>query len=407
MKTTGKSKVRQTSPTESVQGGQIVLLSVTGMSPAVLTETVWALAFPADRDRLPIIPDRVIALTTTVGRDAITQQLFGPDCIWESLRKAVLGSRHSIDSRLCFGTTGDCVKIFTRKSGGRTTELKDISTEAENTAVADFITDELWGHVEKPGTRLIASISGGFKTMSALFFACMSLLGRKDDLITHVLVNAPYDTVLDPRFFFPAQLRQELRDRDGHLHLAHQARLRLGFVPFVPLQDLLEKYTKPRSYSDLVERCRGNLSRHVRQPVRLRLVVSRRQVQVNQVTLTLAPQPFLFLLFLADRALRAEPPLAKYVEVLQPFLEFATRFQMQWKDRHAPWAAPGKKLFPKDFEASVKGHDDGPIRTKLLYRIAFVVRRVPGAAVLEAYLPQPGRCTLDLTPEDIEIGDVS
>ena len=39
---------------------EIVLLAVTGMSPAVLTETVWALA----QERPPIIPNRVVVLTT-------------------------------------------------------------------------------------------------------------------------------------------------------------------------------------------------------------------------------------------------------------------------------------------------------------------------------------------------------
>jgi len=244
---------------------ETILIAVTGQSPAVLTETVWRLAFPADKATVAIIPSHVIALTTTVGREAIAQQLFGADAIWDRLREAVLGPACKTNPRLCFGLTGDCVKVFTRKSNGRPVELKDISTEDDNTAVADFITDELWGYVEKPETRLIASISGGFKTMSALLFAGMSLLGRKEDLITHVLVNQPFDDPrLTPRFFFPAQPQQELRDRDGKIWRAADAQLRLGFVPFVPLNDLLEKYKKPRSYSDLVERCRGNLDRRLR-----------------------------------------------------------------------------------------------------------------------------------------------
>jgi CRISPR-associated protein (TIGR02584 family) len=385
---------------------EIILLAVTGMSPAVLTETVWALAFPADKDMPTIIPDRVITLTTTVGRDAIAAQLFGADCIWQKFREAVLGPRHKNDSRLCFGTTGDCVKVITRKVGGKPLELKDVSTEAENTAVADFITDELWGHVEKPGTRLIASISGGYKTMSALLFAGMSLLGRKDDLITHVLVNTPYDTAfLTPRFFYPEQPQQELKDRDGKVYLAREAQLRLGFVPFVPLHDLLEKYKKPRSYSDLVERCRGNLDRRLRQPVKLRLWVSKRQVAVNDALFRLAPQPFLFLLFLAERARSGAPALGKYSEALAPLGEFAGDLQTQWERRGIAWAAPGKKILPKDFQVAVKNWDDTPIRTKLLYEIGAHLRRTPGTAALEPRLPQPGCCALDLPPEDIEILD--
>jgi CRISPR-associated protein (TIGR02584 family) len=35
-----------------------------GMSPAVLTETVWALANPEDRGVTACIPSRVVVLTT-------------------------------------------------------------------------------------------------------------------------------------------------------------------------------------------------------------------------------------------------------------------------------------------------------------------------------------------------------
>ena len=42
----------------------VTLLAVTGMSPAILTETIWALAHLEG-----IIPARIIAVTTTVGRN--------------------------------------------------------------------------------------------------------------------------------------------------------------------------------------------------------------------------------------------------------------------------------------------------------------------------------------------------
>jgi hypothetical protein len=41
-----------------------ILIAVTGISPAILTETVWALA---QRDE-PWLPDQVIAVTTRTGK---------------------------------------------------------------------------------------------------------------------------------------------------------------------------------------------------------------------------------------------------------------------------------------------------------------------------------------------------
>ena len=62
-----KAKMNRTSAAlrrmaSSSVGGkpQVVLLAVTGMTPAVLTETVWALA----RQDPPVIPDRVVVVTT-------------------------------------------------------------------------------------------------------------------------------------------------------------------------------------------------------------------------------------------------------------------------------------------------------------------------------------------------------
>ena len=50
------------------------LLAVTGLSPAIVTETVWALAM----ENLRVLPARVIFLTTAVGAAKIQEQLFTP-----------------------------------------------------------------------------------------------------------------------------------------------------------------------------------------------------------------------------------------------------------------------------------------------------------------------------------------
>ena len=47
------------------------LLAVTGLSPAIVTETVWALA----KENPPTLPTRVIFLTTAVGAAKIQEQL--------------------------------------------------------------------------------------------------------------------------------------------------------------------------------------------------------------------------------------------------------------------------------------------------------------------------------------------
>ncbi|MBR1837753.1 MAG: hypothetical protein IJ783_10765, partial [Kiritimatiellae bacterium] len=58
-----------------VSGRHDVLLATVGTSPAVLAETVWALAHPSREGAERIVPDEVIALTTLMGKERIERDL--------------------------------------------------------------------------------------------------------------------------------------------------------------------------------------------------------------------------------------------------------------------------------------------------------------------------------------------
>ena len=112
---------------------QTVLLAVTGMSPAILTETIWALAM-----REKTIPFRVIAVTTAAGRERL-RAVWMPDPAlggltpWEALRSSLEAAGHRLDGRLRFGDTADDIRVITSsdRSTGRSVELEDIRTAAE------------------------------------------------------------------------------------------------------------------------------------------------------------------------------------------------------------------------------------------------------------------------------------
>jgi len=129
-----------------------VLLSAVGMSPGVLTETVWALA----QESPPVIPDEVIAITTLSGKEKLV------------------------------GT---------------------LATVHENEAAADFILRVLRQYTEDPSTNIIASIAGGRKTIGALMLSCMNLLGRSQDRVCHVLANDDY-LQKHPEFLYPRNKRE-------------------------------------------------------------------------------------------------------------------------------------------------------------------------------------------------------
>ncbi|CAB4243118.1 protein of unknown function [Methylacidimicrobium sp. AP8] len=78
---------------------ETVLLAVTGISAAVVTETLWALAL----ERPPVVPDRICLLITTAGERSAEEELLSPSpalggrTVWEALRESLLPEQAASD----------------------------------------------------------------------------------------------------------------------------------------------------------------------------------------------------------------------------------------------------------------------------------------------------------------------
>lgn len=401
MKKPQTSSTRRLPPLESAQpkercsganknGAMTILFAVTGMSPAVLTETIWALAHEAE----PVVPDRVVVVTTSAGRNEIERQLFTPmrrfgeQCVWDALRASLAGEGLCLDGRLRFGTTSDDVRVIAGVDGlkGRSVELADIRTPQDSEATADFLLDQLRCIVENPDARLIASLAGGRKTMGALLYACMTLAGRENDRLTHVLVNEPFENLRE--FYFPAQPGGDLTDRDGAVVSPAQARVELADVTFVPLRNLfLRELGRPAgSFQRLVELCRLNVRRSTGEHLKVEIDRNRTESFINGRRLELAPREHLVLLFFAERAKRKEPVLSAYDEALVDLDEFrkalaASASKNDWTDWRHDLSAP---IEPRDL-------------VRVLSDMRSKARRAGGdAAFLADVLPARGRCSLDV-----------
>lgn len=374
-----------------------ILLAVTGMSPAILTETVWALAHPADGAE-PVIPSRVIAVTTTPGRAQLAQ-LFQPapqlggQSPWDALRQSLTGHGHDLTGRLRFGQTPDDVRVLTAAdpATGQSRELADLRTPADNEAAADYLLETVRAVVENPDTQLVASLAGGRKTMGALLYACLTLIGRETDRLTHVLVNEPFETLRG--FWFPGQPGGALAAAgpdSSRRHDPANAILQLADVPFVPLRNLFERELgrKPGSFRRLIETGRTGLRQHAAQQLRLTLDTGRRELDVNGANVALSATEFLLFLFLARQAKHGEPPFAAYKDVLDPLNAFrreqaaATPELSNW--RHAD---------------SLRADWDDRAVTKAVSSLREKLRRSGGdGALLANCLPEKGRCSLDVEP---------
>jgi len=139
----------------------------------------------------------------------------------------------------------DAFRVIGSRTESR--DLEDIVTAEDNLAAADAILEVVRGLTSNPDIRLIASLACGRKTMSAFMALAMTLVGRPEDRLCHVLVNAPFDSPwLHPKFYFPTHppTQHKLRDRSGktvEVISGAKARIELAEAPFVPLAKLFEK----------------------------------------------------------------------------------------------------------------------------------------------------------------------
>lgn len=280
------------------------LLAVTGLSPAIVTETIWALAHEKPR----VVPRRVVFVTTSTGAIKIHQQLFtarpefSGQTVWQALRAALNAKEDEI--------IAEEPRIIGRpdKVTGRFHSLADIASRDENELAAGFILEDVRRIVENRDTRLVASIAGGRKTMGALLHAAVSLIGRETDRLTHVLVNAPYETL--PGFFFPGQPGNALTAPDGKKHPASNARVQLADVPFVPLRNRFEDLREmPGSFDGIVKTISRQMKEDAARPHVVEIDYRRKRLTVDGTQFATRVKALALLHFLLDRQKAGKVPV--------------------------------------------------------------------------------------------------
>ena len=287
---------------------ETILLALVGLSPAVLTETLWAWVHENPDD----VPDRIITLTTTRGRKELERTFF-TEGHWNAFRNALAESAAiDLSGKLRFGPTAHSIQVFpTADFQG---ELEDVTNLSEHEVVADFLLERLRSFTENESCRLVASIAGGRKTMGAILYAILQMMGRPSDIVTHVLVNSPWDRI--PDFFYPG-CPGDFRDpSSGNPLDSHQAIVQLAELPLIPIRSLFENDGTLRSgsFTQLAKRFQSRVS-DMEEDLELRLYPSDGNVTYGDQNLPLTPREFAYLLFFAERAQREDSPLRSYKDL--------------------------------------------------------------------------------------------
>ncbi|MEB4589714.1 CRISPR-associated ring nuclease Csm6 [Candidatus Thiothrix sp. Deng01] len=175
-----------TNPSHPEQYPRRILLTLAGHSPAIITEVLYALT----QTRQPAwLPTEIRIITTKSGKQKLMEGLLGENgalqhlCNDYNIRLPQVTEQH--------------IHVITRDQQ----ELEDIQTDADNTAAADFITELVQRLTEDHDSSLHVSIAGGRKTMTYYLGYALSLFGRMQDRLSHVLVD---ENRISRDFFYPA-----------------------------------------------------------------------------------------------------------------------------------------------------------------------------------------------------------
>ncbi len=288
-----------------------ILIGVVGMSPAVLTETIWALA----QESPPVIPDKVVAITTNKGRDEIHKILLGKEDNWKILRNTLKAK-----DKLSFGSSASIPVI-----GNGNCDFSDISSAEENEQAADFILKVIRQYTEDSDTQIIASIAGGRKTMSALMLSCMSLLGREQDRVCHVLANDDY-IFSNKDFLYPKNKKEE-----------KAAQIILSDIPFVRVRGLYaeKRGEAPTSYSAMVR-----LFHHAAPPAinypKIEIDLAKGKIFADDEDLKLSPCQFVLLFAVLEKFTKQKMPFASWNNVKDEIIILMEKdfgFEAGWHEK--------------------------------------------------------------------------
>lgn len=282
-------------PTDPNAFERRVLLAVTGLSPQVVTETLYALTQVADPR---FVPTEVQLITTAPGAEHARLNLLSADPGWFH--------------RLCQDYALPPIRFDAAAievlPGSQGEPLEDIRTPAENEQAADFITERVRALTADPRSALHVSIAGGRKTLGFYLGYALSLFGRAQDRLSHVLVSAPFES--HPQFYYPTPTERVIHSLDrGQLALdCRRAEVALAEIPFVRVREGLPTrlLSGKARFSETVDAARRAL-----EPAELVIDLKGRRIRAGGELIPMTPADLAFYSLAARRRKGGDHPLRR------------------------------------------------------------------------------------------------
>lgn len=284
-----------------------ILLAVTGLSPQVVTETLYALC----RQEPAFVPTEIHLLTTREGAERAKLSLLSEDPGWFR--------RFCRDYRLpSIAFDASHIHVLMDAAGA---PLDDIRTPGDNQRAADQISETVRALTADAHSALHVSLAGGRKTMGYYLGYALSLYGRPQDRLSHVLVSEPFESSWE--FFYPTPYERIIQTRNDKLANCADAVVTLAEIPFVRLREGLPPHLLAgrASLSEVVTAANRAL-----EPPCLVIDLTQKVAWADDVRLDLSPTELALLLWLAERVRQGNPVVDwSDAEEAKEFLDIAKR----------------------------------------------------------------------------------
>ncbi len=260
-----------------------VLLAITGASPQVVTETLYALHTEGKT-----FPDEMYIITTLGCKKMLCEGFF------EKAHLAALFNEYEMPE-IKFDESH--IWLIEDEQANPVNDAKSIE---DQTFMADFITRKVYELTQQEDIAIHASIAGGRKTMAFYLGYAMSLLARPQDSLSHVFVNDEFEFVKD--FYYPTKQSNIIDGKYGQGPVdTINAVVTLAEIPFVRMRasvdtQLINAMGK-MSFSQTVSTLNATHSKS------LAITLSRKAktLSITGVDIKLSPKELAFYLWLAEQ----------------------------------------------------------------------------------------------------------
>lgn len=316
-----------------------VLVAVTGASPQVLTETVYAL----HKQGSPM-PEEIFVITTENSKQTLIDGFFVKGH-WQKL----IEDYHLPEIKF----NENNIWLIEDEHGN---VLSDAKGEADQPIMANFITSKIAQLTQNDDLMIHASIAGGRKTMAFYMGYAMSLYGREQDVLSHVFVDDDYEFTSE--FYYPTPYDKHIVGRDKKKVVnTKDANVTLAEIPFVRMRRQVDEavFTQmnEHSFSKTVSAMNSAASKEVV----ININSLSKELDIAGISIKLTGKAlaiYLFFLTKPDRKERLdrffeddEIHTQRYLEILDCIKADVRLYKSMGLEDEGEWRQPTFKIAPK------------------------------------------------------------